>query len=48
MAIWNVPVAMGSAEAMNFQPTGDGKAAITGDLVLTATGGEPGAARVAR
>jgi hypothetical protein len=31
-----VPVAMGSAEAMNFQPTGDGKAAITGDLVLTA------------
>ena len=32
----NVPVAMGSAEAMNFQPTGDGKAAITGDLVLTA------------
>jgi hypothetical protein len=32
----SVPVAMGSAEAMNFQPTGDGKAAITGDLVLTA------------
>jgi hypothetical protein len=31
-----VPIAMGSAEAMNFQPTGDGKAAITGDLVLTA------------
>jgi hypothetical protein len=31
----SVPVAMGSAEAMNFQPTGDGKAAITGDLVLT-------------
>jgi hypothetical protein len=31
-----VPVAMGSAEAMNFQPTGSGKAAITGDLVLTA------------
>jgi hypothetical protein len=31
-----VPVAMGSAEAMNFQPTGGGKAAITGDLVLTA------------
>ena len=27
---------MGSAEAMNFQPTGDGTAAITGDLVLTA------------
>jgi biotin operon repressor len=32
----SVPVAMGSAEAMNFQPTGNGKAAITGDLVLTA------------
>jgi hypothetical protein len=31
-----VPVAMGSAEAMNFQPTGGGTAAITGDLVLTA------------
>jgi len=32
----NVPVDTGSAEAMNFQPTGDGTAAITGDLVLTA------------
>jgi hypothetical protein len=31
-----VPVAMGSGEAINFQPTGDGKAAITGDFVLTA------------
>ena len=31
-----VPVAMGSAEAINFQPTGKGKAAITGDFVLTA------------
>ena len=30
-----VPVAMGSAEAINFQPTGGGKAAITGDFVLT-------------
>ena len=29
-----VPVAMGSAEAINFQPTGGGKAAITGDFVL--------------
>ncbi len=29
-----VPVAMGSAEAINFQPTGAGKAAITGDFVL--------------
>jgi Domain of Unknown Function (DUF1259) len=31
-----VPVAMGSAEAINFQSTGSGKAAITGDFVLTA------------
>jgi len=32
-----VPVAMGSAEAVNFQPIGNGKAAaITGDFVLTA------------
>ena len=26
---------MGLATAINFQPTGDGKAAITGDFVLT-------------
>ena len=32
----DVPVAMGSGEAINFQPTGNGKAAITGDFVLTA------------
>ncbi|WOF44988.1 DUF1259 domain-containing protein [Sphingopyxis indica] len=32
-----LPPAMGSAEAINFQPTGGGKAAITGDFVLTAT-----------
>lgn len=31
-----VPDAMGSAIAINFQPTGGGKAAITGDFVLTA------------
>jgi biotin operon repressor len=31
-----VPEAMGSAIAINFQPTGTGKAAITGDFVLTA------------
>ena len=31
-----VPIAMGSGEAINFQPTGGGKAAITGDFVLTA------------
>jgi hypothetical protein len=29
-----VPEAMGSANAINFQPTGPGKAAITGDFVL--------------
>ena len=32
-----VPAAMGSAEAINFQPTGGGKAAVTGDFVLTAS-----------
>ena len=31
-----VPEAMGTAIAINFQPTGGGKAAITGDFVLTA------------
>jgi hypothetical protein len=31
-----IPPAMGVATALNFQPTGDGKAAITGDFVLTA------------
>jgi hypothetical protein len=31
-----VPPAMGSAISINFQPTGGGKAAITGDFVLTA------------
>jgi Domain of Unknown Function (DUF1259) len=30
-----VPGAMGSANAVNFQPTGGGKAAITGDFVVT-------------
>jgi hypothetical protein len=30
-----VPTAMGSANAINFQPTGSGKAAITGDFVIT-------------
>jgi hypothetical protein len=30
-----VPNSMGLATALNFQPTGDGKAAITGDFVLT-------------
>ncbi len=32
----DVPEAMGSAIAINFQPTGAGKAAITGDFVLIA------------
>jgi len=32
----DVPPAMGVASAINFQPTGGGKAAITGDFVLTA------------
>jgi uncharacterized protein DUF1259 len=31
-----VPPSMGSAIGINFQPTGGGKAAITGDFVLTA------------
>jgi biotin operon repressor len=30
-----VPTAMGSANAINFQSTGGGRAAITGDLVIT-------------
>jgi hypothetical protein len=30
-----VPPAMGVANSINFEPTGDGKAAITGDFVLT-------------
>jgi hypothetical protein len=32
----DVPEAMGSANAINFQPTGPGRAAITGDFVLIA------------
>jgi hypothetical protein len=31
-----IPAAMGLAQAINFQPTGEGKAAITGDFVLIA------------
>ena len=31
-----VPPSLGSAQAINFQPLGGGKAAITGDFVLTA------------
>jgi hypothetical protein len=33
----SVPAAMGVGTAINFQPTGSGKAAITGDFVLIAT-----------
>jgi hypothetical protein len=32
-----VPASMGLATALNFQPTGNGKAAITGDFVLIGT-----------
>jgi Domain of Unknown Function (DUF1259) len=32
-----IPPAMGTATAINFQPTGEGKAAITGDFVMTAS-----------
>ena len=32
-----IPPAMGLAQAINFQPTGSGKAAITGDFVLLAS-----------
>jgi hypothetical protein len=32
-----IPPAMGLAQAINFQPTGGGKAAITGDFVLIAS-----------
>ena len=31
-----IPAAMGLGTALNFQPTGGGKAAVTGDFVLTA------------
>src|SRR5262249_464007 len=29
-----IPTSMGTATALNFQPTGGGKAAVTGDFVL--------------
>jgi len=32
-----VPASMGTATAINFQPTGGGKAAVTGDFVLLAS-----------
>jgi hypothetical protein len=36
-----VPAAMGTATAINFQPTGGGKAAITGDFVLLGSEVQP-------
>lgn len=36
-----IPAAMGSAIAINFQPTGDGQAATTGDFVMTADEVQP-------
>src|SRR5262245_27933201 len=36
-----VPPAMGTATVINFQPTGGGKAAITGDFVITADEANP-------
>lgn len=35
------PASMGTATAINFQPTGEGKAAITGDFVLRASEVDP-------
>lgn len=35
------PPTMGTATAINFQPTGDGRAAITGDFVLVASEVDP-------
>lgn len=36
-----LPAAMGSAESINFQPLGGGKAAITGDFILIASEVDP-------
>jgi hypothetical protein len=36
-----IPPAMGTGTVINFQPTGGGKAAITGDFVITAEEVEP-------
>ena len=36
-----IPAAMGSAIAINFQPTGDGRAATTGDFVMAADEVQP-------
>jgi hypothetical protein len=44
----DVPPPMGSANAINFQPTGGGKAAITGDFVLIAKEVNPVSEGIAR
>jgi uncharacterized protein DUF1259 len=36
-----IPIAMGSGIVINFQPTGEGKAAVTGDFVLIAKEVDP-------
>lgn len=41
MSGMEIPPAMGSAIAINFQPTGDGQAATTGDFVMTADEVQP-------
>ena len=43
-----VPPAMGVATVINFQPTGDGKTAITGDFVITADEVNPSSALCAK
>jgi Domain of Unknown Function (DUF1259) len=48
MAGLEIPPAMGVATAINFQPTADGKAAVTGDFVLTADEVNPGIAALRR
>jgi len=37
----DIPPAMGVATALNFQPSGNGKAVVTGDFVLTADEVDP-------
>jgi hypothetical protein len=40
--------ALGGANGINFQPTGNGKAAITGDFLVTGKRGQPSDPRLAR
>src|SRR3546814_16353239 len=39
--LMETPPTMGTATAINFQPTGNGRAAITGDFVLVASEVDP-------